>query len=130
MEDSFEVAYRDGVKRLAAVVEAAVREEREPAARLSAGLGAGLEFLAADPALAHLLLVESLAAGRPARLEHERSLARLAEALARADPGEGEEMAQLRAGGLASYLSAKLLAGEAERLPESRELLLSYLLAM
>lgn len=121
--------------RLSAEVEAAVRDARGRAPRLSAGLNAGLDFLAADPSLAHLLLVESLAAARPARLEHERTLAQLARAL-RGSPAEfasgaviPEETARLLAGGLASHLSGRVLAGEAERLPESYDLLLQYLLA-
>ena len=70
------------MERLADAVEQAVAsDERGWANQVSAGLRAGLDFLAADPPLAHLLLVESLAAARPARLEHERSLERLAEAL-------------------------------------------------
>ena len=131
----FDAAYEDGVERLAAAVEAAATEEAEWSARLSAGLSAGLEFLAADPPLAHLLLVESLAAARPARLEHERSLVRLAEALhpPTTEPSSGdaiaEETARLLAGGLASHVSGRVLAGEAERLPGDRDLLLRYLLA-
>jgi AcrR family transcriptional regulator len=132
----FAAAYEDGVERLSAAVEAAVSRETEWASRVSAGLGAGLEFLAADPPLAHLLLVESLAASRPARLEHERSLVELAEALrlpVGSEGGDGgvlsEETARLLAGGIASLLSARVLAGEAKRLPESHDLLLEYLLA-
>ena len=133
-EQCFAASYEDGVGRLVEVVEVAVDGERGWDARLSAGLAAGLDFLAADPALAHLLLVESLAASRPARLEHERSLVRLAQALR--PPGAGlagapasEQTARLLAGGLASHLSGRVLAGEAERLPESHDLLLDYLLA-
>ena len=102
---------------------------------LSAGLRAGLEFLAADPPLAHLLLVESLAAARPARLEHERSLVapcRSAAPACRAPSGGEvvpEETVRLLAGGLASHLSGRVLAGEAERLAEDHDLLLQYLLA-
>ena len=133
-EQCFAAAYDDGVERLTAAVEAAVKGELDRAGRLSAGLRAGLDFLAADPSLAHLLLVESLAAARPARLEHERTLARLAAALRPAAAGLGdrpvtEETARLLAGGLASHLSGRVLAGEAERLPESHDLLLQYLLA-
>lgn len=129
----FAAAYEDGVERLTAAVEAAALDEREWGARLSAGLGAGLEFLAADPLFAHLLLVEALAAARPARLEHERSLVRLAEALRPpADQPGGEvvpeETLRLLAGGLASHLSGRVLAGEAERLEEDHDLLLQYLL--
>jgi AcrR family transcriptional regulator len=133
-EACFAAAYEDGVERLAAAVEEAAAGERGWDGCLSAGLHAGLSFLAADPALAHLLLVESLAAARPARLEHERSLVRLAEALrppAEAPGGEAvpEETLRLLAGGLASHVSARVLAGEGERLVEDHDLLLQYLLA-
>lgn len=129
----FEAAYEDGVARLVTSVATAAEGERGWANQVSAGLGSALGFLAANPALAHLLLVESLAAARPARLEHERSLERLAEALRPSDAnGRGvvsEETARLLAGGLASHLSGRILAGEAERLPGLHDSLLQYLLA-
>jgi AcrR family transcriptional regulator len=132
-EACFAAAYEDGVERLAIAIEAATQGERGWSQRVSVGLRAGTEFLAADPALAHLLLVESLAAARSARLEHERSLARLAEALrppvALAGGEVPEETLRLLAGGLASHLSGRVLAGEAGRLVEDHELLLQYLLA-
>ncbi len=129
----FAAAYEDGVERLAAAVGEAGGGERDWANQLSTGLMAGLEFLAADPPLAHLMLVESLAAARPARLEHERSLERLAEVL-RPPVGIGqgevpEETARMLAGGLASNLSGRVLAGEAEGLPQLHDLILQYLLA-
>lgn len=129
----FDAAYEDGVERLAAAVEEAARGEGGWANQLSAGLSAGLAFLAADPALAHLLFVESLAAARPARLEHERSLERIAEVLR--PPSDGREgalsaeTARMLAGGLASHLSGQILGGEAERLSELHGPLLQYLLA-
>jgi len=133
-EACFAAAYDDGVERLASSVEGAAGVEPRWAIRVSDGLRAGLEFLAADPPLAHLLLVESLAAARPARLEHERSLVRLAEALR--PPGElsgdeavPEETLRLLAGGLASHVSGRVLAGEAQRLAEDHDLLLGFLLA-
>jgi AcrR family transcriptional regulator len=129
-EPCFEAAYEDGVERLVVAVKAAVEEGGDWATQVSAGLSAGLQFLASGPALAHLLLVEALAAARPARLEHERSLERLAGALR--PPGREDvpkETARLLAGGLASHASGRVLAGEAERLPEDHELLLQYLLA-
>ena len=131
----FAAAYDEGTRQLVGAIEAAVAGEDSWPDRVAAGLGAGLDFLAASPPLAHLLLVESLAASRPARLEHERSLARLAQALSPpAAEGAGggpvsEETARLLAGGLASHLSGRVLAGETERLPESADLLLGYLLA-
>ena len=134
-EPCFEAAYEDGVERLAAVVEGSADGVGEWDTQLSVGLRAGLDFLAASPPLAHLLLVEALAAARPARLEHERSLVRLAEALRHPTPESPqdeeitEETARLLAGGLASHLSGRVLSGEAERLHESHDLLLEYLLA-
>lgn len=133
-EACFAAAYEDGVERLAGAVEVAASGKERWALRLSDGLRAGLGFLAADPPLAHLLLVESLAAARPARLEHERSLERLAEALhppAGIPGGEvvPEETLRLLAGGLASHVSGRVLAGEAERLPQDHDLLLGFLLA-
>jgi AcrR family transcriptional regulator len=134
-EACFAAAYEDGVERLSVSVERAVEGERNWEDRLSAGLRAALDFLAADPPLAHLLLVESLAAARPARLEHERSLSRLAEALRSPAAGSSggdtvsEETERLLAGGLASHVSGRVLAGECGRLANDHELLLDYLLA-
>jgi hypothetical protein len=60
---------------------------------------------------------------------------RLAETLRQPSPEEtsgetiSDETARLLAGGLASHLSARVLAGEAERLPQDHDLLLRYLLA-
>ena len=132
-EDCYEAALRDGLTRLSSAVEEAVAGARRWVPRLSAGLRAGLEFLAAEPALAHLLLVESPLPLRPFWREHERILARLAEAIrpSPGDPGRGaisEETARLLAGGIASHLSGRVLAGEAERLSESFDLLFVYLL--
>src|SRR3954468_165670 len=50
-EICFAAAYEDGVGRLAALVEEAVTAETGRPARLSAGLRAGLDFLATNPAL-------------------------------------------------------------------------------
>jgi AcrR family transcriptional regulator len=129
----FDAAYEDGVERLATAVKEGTSGERSWANRLSAGLSAGLDFLAADPTLAHLLFVEALAAARPARLEHERSLERLAGVLLPpVDGGAGtisEETARMLAGGLASHISGRVLADEAKRLPELHDSLLQYLLA-
>jgi hypothetical protein len=131
----FAAAYEDGKERLVSVVEEAVDGVDDWEDRLSAGLRVGLDFLAADSTLAQLLLVEPLAAAGPARVEHERSLAQLAEWLRPppSGPGAGEgssrETVRLLAGGLASHLSGRVLAGEAEDLDESHDLLLGYVLA-
>lgn len=131
----FAAAYEDGMEHLVAAVELAVDGVEGRDARLSAGLRAALDLLAANPALAHLLLVESLATAGPARLEHERGLSQVAALLRPPPSGPGggaaisEGTARLLAAGLASHLSGRVLAGESETLGDSHELLLSYLLA-
>lgn len=131
-DEAFAIAYEEGVERLTVTVVTAIERECGWVPRLYSGLRAGLDFLAADPQLAHLLLVEALASTPAARLEHERSLARLAGFLRR-PPAElgavSEEMPRLLAAGLVSHLSGRVLAGEAERLADSHGLLLQYLLA-
>jgi AcrR family transcriptional regulator len=129
----FAAAFEDGVERLTVAIEAATAGGDDWARRLDAGLKAALDFLAAGPALANLLLVESLAAARPARLEYERSLQRLAGALQPPTclPGAApipDETARIVAGGLASHISGRLLAGDADSLPELHWPLLEYLL--
>jgi hypothetical protein len=132
---SFDIgpAYEEGVARLAVAVEVAARGERGLADRVSAGLWAGLDLLAADPSLARLLLVESLAPPPSVRSRCERAQTRWAQALVPLCSEAGNEVvaaerARLLAGGLFSHLSGRVLAGEAGRLPESHRLLLRYLL--
>jgi AcrR family transcriptional regulator len=130
----YAAALEDGLARLAEVVEVAAAAEGSWVSQLSAGLRAGLDFLAAEPSIANLLLVESLLPSRPAWRERERMLALLAEAVRPplGHPGRAampEETTRLLAGGLASYLSGRVLAGEAERLPLCFDALLVYLLA-
>jgi hypothetical protein len=127
-------AYRTGFEKIATVVGAAVEGEKDRTLRVSAGLRAGLELLAEDPTLAQLLLTEPLASASPLRVEHERSLARLAGALIPVvAPGSSREtsenLARLVAGGLVSYLSGRVVAGETADLGASHHLLLQYLLA-
>ncbi len=128
-EACFAAAFEDGVGRLVAAIEAAVGEEGGWDAQLSVGLGAALDLLAAEPATARLLFVEALAASRSARDEYERSLGRLADALRALDGQTSDETVRLLAGGLASHISGRLLADEAERLSEDHDLLRGYLCA-
>lgn len=126
----------EGMERLVAAVGAAVGGTTDDwESRLSAGLRAGLEFLADDPALACRLLVEPFGVtGGEARLAHERSITRLAEALRPPDKLTGgepisDEILWLQAHGLVSYLSGRVLAGEARRLADDHQALLRFLLA-
>jgi AcrR family transcriptional regulator len=128
-EPCFAAAYEDGVERLIVAIGTAAQGGSEWADQVSVGLKAGLEFLAGSPPLAHLLLVESLAAARPARLEHERSLVRLGEALRPPGGSASAETSRLLAGGLVSHLSRRVLTDETEHLVQDYDLLLQYLLA-
>jgi hypothetical protein len=126
--------YEEEVERLAAAVEAGAAIGAPWRARLSAGLGAGLDLLAADPALARLLLVTPLTVGGELRLAHESSVAQLAEALRppaelTGDDPISDEILLLQAHGLVSYLSGRVLAGEAEWLADDHQPLLRFLLA-
>ncbi|HEU4393782.1 MAG TPA: hypothetical protein VFR04_09145 [Solirubrobacterales bacterium] len=126
--------FEDGVERLATVIEGAIAGCSDTASRLSAGLHGGLECLAADPELAHRLLVAPFLAAPPARLEYEHQQERLAQVLGAALAGPDDSpplaagMAELLAAGVLSHLSGRVLAGEAGGLVESHELLLEFLL--
>ena len=61
-------AFADGERRLVAAVEAGAGAESDGTRRLSAGLRAALDFLAADPAVARLLLVDALRPESPCLL--------------------------------------------------------------
>ena len=127
----FLAAGEDGVERLSRSVALALSEERDWVSRLSAGLRAGLDLLAADPDLAHLLLVELPAAAGDSSL-YERSLDRFAGVLQPPSPPGGaeaaDEMAHLLAAGVVSHLAGRVLVGESDRLGESHPLLFRYLL--
>lgn len=126
--------YDEGVERVVRAIESAVTSGGDWDARLSTGLRAGLELLAAEPALARLLLVDGLGLAGKVRLAREDAITRLAAALrppVELTGGEpiSDEILRLQAHGLVSYLSGRVLAGETERLSDLHEPLLYYLLA-
>jgi AcrR family transcriptional regulator len=83
--------------------------------RLRAGLGAYLERLAAQPTSARVLNVDILGAGPRALALRERVLERFVDQYR----GLGEEdMLRALVGGIAEMVQARLLAGEAEVLPD------------
>jgi AcrR family transcriptional regulator len=122
----------DGVERLVAVIRRSTTGMRGWLPRISAGLRAGLEFLAADPALARTLLNDP-SSTPSARLLRRGAVARLAGAL-RPPPGDpgrwamSAETARLLAEGIDYYLSERVLAGETEHLADSYDLLLVWVL--
>ncbi|HSK50355.1 MAG TPA: TetR/AcrR family transcriptional regulator [Solirubrobacterales bacterium] len=101
--------------------------------RVRAGLRAMLQFLAAEPLLARLMMVEPLAAGPPLSDHHREGIGRFASLL---DAGR-EEGAESPAEGTADFVLAgaafliiqRIIAGEAEQLEELLPAILESVLA-
>lgn len=108
---------------LAQVVVEAYESERDWPEKVRAGLASLLGFLASEPRVARLLMVEPLAAGPPLSDRHRDSVGAFAGML---DAGREVEGAETPAPGTADFLVAgaasliiqRILAGEAERLPD------------
>jgi AcrR family transcriptional regulator len=125
-DDCFFAAYEAAVERIRAEVVAAcaVHEESAWSPRMQDGIAALLAFLAADPALASISLVEGLRAGRGVYDRYQAALDSFIPYLrlgAPATPDGGRVPAatdEAVVGGIASLLGRRVLAGEAERLDE------------
>ncbi|MQY07014.1 TetR/AcrR family transcriptional regulator [Actinomadura macrotermitis] len=81
-EDAFGQAYDLLISQLMEKVLAAVRDLQDAPARLRAGLGAFLQFLADDPQAARTCIVEALAAGPAAAGARDAALAAFAQVIA------------------------------------------------
>lgn len=101
-------------------VFAAFEAEEEWPLGVRAGLGELLGFLAAEPGLARLAMVEPLAAGPPVSEHHRREVARFAQLLAPGGPSteQAGETEEAIVAGLASVITRRIVLGQAERLPE------------
>ncbi|MEA2493770.1 MAG: hypothetical protein QOJ29_1681 [Thermoleophilaceae bacterium] len=128
--DCFLAAYVARAESVLESIEARVHELGPDASwreRLSAGLAAYLERLAAQPTSARVLNVDVLGAGPRALELRERVLDRFAEQYR----GLGEkELQRALVGGIAEMVQARLLAGEAELLPELLPTLERFALAV
>jgi AcrR family transcriptional regulator len=118
----FLAAYDDAVERIRERALEPCEEEGEWTARVLASLASLLEFLAAEPAQARLVLVEGLRVGRGVYDRYQAALQgfvpRLREGAPAASDGARAPEASDEAvvGGIASLLSSRVLAGETERL--------------
>lgn len=102
-------------------VFAAFEAEEEWPQRVRAALGELLRFLAAEPGLARLAMVEPLAAGPPVSEHHRLQVSQFAQLLANGNPagdrsGETEEAI---VAGLALVITQRLALGQGEELPDS-----------
>jgi len=111
-------------ERLFAVLSAPCRPGVKLASAVRSSLGAGLDLLAAEPALAHLLVLGAPAAGGEIARRHHRWLERYADLLGQAAAGLPDARRPSRAteltivGGLVSRIAQRVLAEQADRLPE------------
>lgn len=131
-EDCFLAAYDDAVDRCDAYVSAAYAGEEPWSVRLERAVHAFLAFLAAEPDLARLGVVEVVAIGprglarRDATLTRFRSFVEAKRADLPASAPPSELVAEAITGGIYELVYARVARGEAERLPELREDLLHY----
>jgi AcrR family transcriptional regulator len=122
--EAFLAAYDAAVGRLVADVLRAIDGAEGLEARVEAGFGALLDFIAAEPSLARMCIVEVLAAGPDAikrRNDAMRTFSDLVEATAR-ELLDGDVAPGLTAetvvGGVYEVIYARVLRGEMRTLPE------------
>lgn len=123
-EACFLAAYDDAVERVRRKLHSACDERKRWEVRVLDALASLLDFLAAEPELARLLLVEGLRAGRGVYDRYQNALQGFVPYLRAGAPVPPDgapppaETDEAVVGGVASLLSRRALAGELERLPE------------
>jgi AcrR family transcriptional regulator len=130
-EDCFLATYELASEWVCERVERAVAAAEEWPDRVRAGTAEILRLLAANPAVAHLIAVESLQAGAAARERQQAFLSRFAAALRAGRPGRPElpeDLEELLLGGVVSLVARYVDSGRAEQLPDATAMLVEYLL--
>lgn len=123
-DDCFFAAYEAAIERIRQEVigGCAGHSRSEWSPRMRGGIAALLEFLARDPALASISLVEGLRAGRGVYDRYQAAVESfvpyLRDGAPRAPDGDSVPAAMDEAvvGGIASLLGRRVLAGEAEQI--------------
>jgi AcrR family transcriptional regulator len=135
-DDCFFAAYEAAIERIRGQVVAAcaAHEEAEWSPRVRDGITALLRFLAADPALASISLVEGLRAGRGVYDRYQAAVESFVPYLRQGAPPtpDGDPVPgatdEAVVGGIASLLGRRVLAGETERIPELLPEVLEFVL--
>jgi len=135
-DECFFVAYEVAVERIRDEVTAAcdTHAEADWSPRVRDGIAALLRFLAADPALASISLVEGLRAGHGVYDRYQAAIDSFVPCLRQGAPpapgGDPVPAATDEAviGGIASLLGRRVLAGEAERIDQLLPELLEFAL--
>jgi AcrR family transcriptional regulator len=125
-DECFFAAYEEAIERIRkVVVDACAGEPKaEWAPRVRDGIAALLAFLAADPALASISLVEGLRAGRGVYDRYQAAVESFVPYLREGAPAtpDGDPVPaatdEAVVGGIASLLGRRVLAGEAERIDQ------------
>lgn len=125
-DDCFVAAYEEAIGRIRKQVHDACAEcsDEEWGLRVRAGITAILVLLASEPALAGIVLVEGLRAGRGIYDRYQVALESFVPDLRAGAPRapDGDQvpkaMDEAVVGGVASLLGRRVLAGEAERLDD------------
>jgi AcrR family transcriptional regulator len=128
-EACFMAAYDAAATRARDAIRAAARDHERRADGVRAGIHALMQFLADEPELARLLVVEVTGAGPTALRRRNEALHQFAVMLARGD-GEGTPVAaQVTAGGIWEVAHALVLDGRAGELPDLADPLVDIALA-
>jgi AcrR family transcriptional regulator len=134
-EECFAAAHEACHERLLAVLEQRCAKGASAEERVETALGAALDLLAAEPALARLLFVEAPGASVGISLRYHQWLGRYGALLRGAIPaaatrsGPAVEIDQVIVGGIASRIAGEILQGKPEQLRLLTPYLLGYVLA-
>jgi AcrR family transcriptional regulator len=114
-EDCFLAAYEAAAERAGEAIRSAARDEVDWAAQLYAGVDTLLNFLADEPQLARLLVVEVMGAGPAARKRRDQVIDTFESVLA--GEGSGTNVAaQLVVGGFWEILHQRVSTGRGDEL--------------
>jgi hypothetical protein len=121
--EDFASAFEAAFARLQVALLEACRSQRDWPAKAGAGIAAGMEFAAADPAAAAVLTNEALAEGADGIARHERLIAYLGERLlpGREEWAEDELLPEITeramAGAVLTLIAQRVDQGRASELP-------------
>lgn len=133
--DCFTAAYEIAQEKLLGALTFQCYTKVGSVNRIDAALASGLKLLAADPALARLIVVEAPAAGAELAARHHEWLDRYGRMLRLASIGEEDAPAPRLAvepavvGGIVSRIKQLVLADESRELPRLRAELLQFALS-
>jgi AcrR family transcriptional regulator len=117
-EACFMAAYEAAAVRARDTVRAAARDHERREDLVRAGIAALLRFLADEPALARLLVVEVTGAGPNAMRRRNDAVRGFAALLSQTEGGETPVAAQVIAGGMWEVIHALVLDGQVDELPD------------